>query len=220
MQGAITMYQKRHGLKATGVLDTKTLRMIEQPRCGNPDAAPSGAMSPVAAFEAIGCKYQGNDPEVTFAILNTTGDIDSEDAKAAIRRALATWSAVAKIRFREVAATGFNAKLKFSWHSNDHGDGYPFDGAGRVLAHAFYPPTCGGTHAGKCHFDEDERWRIGTTGGAIDLESVALHEIGHLLGLNHSTVPESVMFASYAGRRRSLSPDDIAGIQSIYGART
>jgi hypothetical protein len=49
-----------------------------------------------------------------------------------------------------------------------------------------------------------------------DFFTVALHELGHSLGLGHSEVTGSVMEPVYAGSRRSLHPDDIAGIQALY----
>jgi len=58
-------------------------------------------------------------------------------------------------------------------------------------------------------------WTLGNTG--IDVQTVLLHELGHVLGLGHSEVTEAVMFASYQGLRHALHPDDECGIQELYG---
>ena len=52
-----------------------------------------------------------------------------------------------------------------------------------------------------------------------DLLEIAIHELGHSLGLSHSDVEGSIMYAYYNGYRPDvqLHPDDIAGIQYIYG---
>ncbi len=53
----------------------------------------------------------------------------------------------------------------------------------------------------------------------VDLEDVVTHELGHYLGLAHSTDPETTMFASaVAGEtvKRDLAPDDIEGICNVY----
>ncbi|KAK9991775.1 hypothetical protein SO802_026760 [Lithocarpus litseifolius] len=42
----------------------------------------------------------------------------------------------------------------------------------------------------------DEQWSVGAAPSAFDLETAALHEIGHLLGLEHSKVQESIMWPS------------------------
>ncbi len=53
---------------------------------------------------------------------------------------------------------------------------------------------------------------------AFDLQALVAHEYGHVLGLGHSGFPGSTMTPGYAGiSMRSLSPDDRAGIQAIYG---
>jgi len=55
-------------------------------------------------------------------------------------------------------------------------------------------------------------------GNQIDLQEVACHEYGHALGLGHSNVAGATMRAFYSGGTsgRSISPDDIAGVQFIY----
>jgi len=54
---------------------------------------------------------------------------------------------------------------------------------------------------------------------------VVLHEMGHALGLDHSSVSTAIMaptvdFAQCSAGARPLQPDDVAGVQFIYGAAT
>ena len=89
---------------------------------------------------------------------------------------------------------------------------FPFDGRGKVLAHAFFPSN------GRCHFDEDETYTDGTPSGT-NLLWVATHEFGHALGIHHSDVRNAVMYPYYTGYKPGfgLQNDDIAAIQSLYG---
>ena len=88
-----------------------------------------------------------------------------------------------------------------------------FDGKGKVLAHAFYPQD------GRLHFDDDEYFT--ETGswwnGSQSLIYVAVHEIGHALGLQHSNVKGTVMWPTASRGKPKLHQDDVAGIRSIYG---
>jgi hypothetical protein len=55
--------------------------------------------------------------------------------------------------------------------------------------------------------------------GWYDLQTVLSHEAGHFLGLAHSTMPSSLMWAFYSAGHYQLTPDDEAGICAIYGAK-
>jgi MYXO-CTERM domain-containing protein len=60
---------------------------------------------------------------------------------------------------------------------------------------------------------------VGDEEVANDFDSIVTHEAGHVLGLEHSLDPEATMYASYlegSTSLRSLSPDDEAGMCSIY----
>ncbi|KAG6784635.1 hypothetical protein POTOM_010333 [Populus tomentosa] len=55
---------------------------------------------------------------------------------------------------------------------------------------------------------------------AVDLESVVVNEIGHLLGLAHASVEEAVMHPSLKpGKKKlDLTMDDMQGVQALYGS--
>jgi hypothetical protein len=61
-------------------------------------------------------------------------------------------------------------------------------------------------------------WNTGcrNVGNSYDLQTVYLHENGHVAGLGHSTNTSAVMYPSYQTARCALAPDDIAGLDSIY----
>jgi hypothetical protein len=52
--------------------------------------------------------------------------------------------------------------------------------------------------------------------GSDDLQTVATHEIGHFLGLDHSAVVKAVMFPFAPAVERALSYDDVAAISTLY----
>lgn len=203
---ALRAFQKFHSLPETGELDQPTLDLMQQPRCGFPDTA---------EYVLQGNKWTTNN--LRYGFQNFSSDLTQAQVRAALSAAFGYWSAVTVLTFTEVPFAQ-NPEIRIRFVSGDHGDGSPFDGASGVLAHAFYPPPNGGDLAGDAHFDEDETWTIDLPPTGIDLYTVAAHEIGHSLGLAHSTVQGALMYPYYGGAHRFLDQDDIDGIQALYGA--
>jgi hypothetical protein len=78
-----------------------------------------------------------------------------------------------------------------------------------------------GTWSGDVLFNTRSQFAINPswTSTAADLYTVALHEAGHVFGMEHSDDPRSAMYETYAGRKTGLTGADIAALQSFYGAR-
>lgn len=233
LESAIKTYQRNFNLEPTGQLDDATLKQIVRPRCGNPDivngstAMNSGKAESLNAshFHAVGHysffpgtpRWPDGKIDLTYAFLQQNQLPD--EAKAVFSRAFDRWSTVTPLTFTETDSFAA-ADIKIGFFSGDHGDGEPFDGLLGTLAHAFSPPN------GRFHLDGEEDWVVtgdvtkSSVSTAVDLESVAVHEIGHLLGLGHSSVEESIMFPTITSRTRKveLATDDIQGIQVLYGS--
>jgi predicted Zn-dependent protease len=58
---------------------------------------------------------------------------------------------------------------------------------------------------------------VTTATGGANLRAVALHEIGHAIGIKHSDVPESVMSDIITNNKIQLHDDDISAIRWMYG---
>ncbi|XP_070850769.1 matrix metalloproteinase-2 isoform X2 [Drosophila suzukii] len=144
---------------------------------------------------------------------------DAQKVRMMVSRALSVWENNSKLTFREVYSDQADIQIVFA--RLQHGDGYKFDGPGQVLAHAFYP---GEGRGGDAHFDADETWDF--DGGADDSRgtnflNVALHELGHSLGLGHSSDVNAIMYPWYQNNEvdGKLPDDDRHGIQELYGSK-
>ncbi|XP_004604865.1 stromelysin-2 [Sorex araneus] len=200
--------QRFLGLKVTGNPDPETLEMMHKPRCGVPD---------VWDFSTFPGSPKWKKHHLTYRIVNYTPDLPEDAVDAAIERALKVWEEVTPLTFSRMHEG--EADIMITFAVGEHGDFFPFDGPGEILAHAFAP---GPGISGDAHFDDDEKWTKDTSGTNLFL--VATHELGHSLGLRHSDNPEALMYPLYNTltdpNRFRLSQDDVAGIQSLYGPPT
>ena len=174
-----------------------------------------GSLLPMASSLSGG--WSANDQGIanlTYSYGPLTSRIPEDTVRALFQQALQQWATLVKIAFTQTANRTAPRNVDLGFYTGAHGDQFPFDGPGGVLAHTFYPaPPNTEPIAGDMHMDADESWS--SSGSGTDFYSVALHELGHALGLGHTTNPLDVMYPFYR-HNTTFSPTDISAIQSLY----
>jgi predicted Zn-dependent protease len=207
--------QKDAGLEETGVMDEQTIKIMNTPRCGVKSSI--NRIKRFVTFKAFNTtKNKKNEMIIKWFIhLNLGLDMDNSLIQTTFNYAFQIWSNTSLLHF-EKTNTEKEANIVIQFVNGDHKDGFPFDGPGNVLGHAFYP---GSQLEGQVHLDLDEKWSIYGYNNTISLLHTAIHELGHSLGLGHSSQKKSIMYAWYNPSNLKLDDDDRFAIDDLYGVR-
>ena len=161
----------------------------------------------------------------SFAALNYSGyfisfeGLLSAPMQSLVRSAFDRWETVVNINFVEVVESA-SASIRLGMDS--------IDGSGSTIGEARWSYFFGG--AGEANhfaqaeirFDNAEGWYLNSvnqivSSGGSDFFALALHEIGHAIGLDHAAGNLEVMNAISSSSIHDLFPGDIAGGRAIYG---
>jgi len=165
------------------------------------------------SFAPDGTSILGKASKLHLALDRT---MTSTQWQTAILRAVQTWCEVANIDVGVVADGGQSFGTRGPVQGDPRFGDIRVGGiamAGDALAAAVPPdPFIVGPQAGDLFINTSKQFT------SQKLYRIALHEVGHALGLSPSTDPTSVMFNTFNGNV-VLSASDVAAIQSLYGSR-
>ena len=143
------------------------------------------------------------------------GNSLSSDLRGIVREAMDAWESVCGVRFVEVADT---ANVRIGWQPDTPLDpNYVSDGEGGRVGITFTWYSGNVIDEQAVVFDPAENW------DDVSFYDVALHELGHVLGIDHSDVYSSVLstppYTLYADQpgRDQLTADDIAAARALWG---
>ncbi len=162
-----------------------------------------GSFAPDGAVAAIDASFASWDTEaaIDFAVTVALSTIDANAE-------LTGPTGQNTVTFRLLAGLPDALAVTILWFNNDDGDG-TWNGEPIEEADIF--------------FNTKFKWAIaedGARGKWYDIQDVATHEAGHVVGLGHTPFNDETMYFSAASKetkKRSLELGDIAGAVSLYG---
>ena len=174
-------------------------------------------------------------PENVSIVSSSAGSEDISDGseEIALRNAIAAWNGASGSTARLVEDTSAAQRARSDWQSNDlhliwfdedDSSGYFPGSSSTVAITPIWFFSNGRIDDADVIFNgKDFAFTTSGQSSRFDIQDVATHELGHLLGLDHSGWAGATMYPyvdSTVILHRSLSSDDVHGLRDAYPAET
>lgn len=203
---AVRAYQRLNGLAVSGSVDARTLTAMKGRSCGVPDHD-DAADDPRRKWDVESPYIVGSKQTFTYKITAYPSSPSVDSVNWEIGAAFREWERFIPRNFTRIDPSATNPNpttdISISWGATSNA---------ASLAEA--PPGPGpGLIGSRIIFNSAQTWSVGS---GNDVATVALHEIGHVLGLKHSSIPGAIMRGVLPPGTvaRTLSEDDVVAIAS------
>ncbi|PYS50864.1 MAG: hypothetical protein DMF68_05940 [Acidobacteria bacterium] len=190
------------------------------------------------ASSTVRVKWPGNTIKIALSkSLNSppSNIKQGSDVLGALKRAMKRWSEAANVNFIEsssdalnISPSGSGDRLSLITVADTPENRAVFDSADRTgRTRIFYDTTTGAITEADVVINPAAEFSTDGTPGTYDLEATFTHELGHVLGLEHSHEAGACMqprqginglYEQAATTARTLSDDDRAGARALYGS--
>jgi hypothetical protein len=194
----VRLLQQNNRLPVSGVVDQATKDLLLQARCATPDNI--AAADPSDKFDVGPGRWSKN--ALTWRVTNAPSGLTMTQVRSAISTVLPSWASPTVYSFTEVTSGTADIMLNFgtTWCAN-----------GQSLAGSLAAGTGPGTGACITFNTAGITWSVASPvpASAYDLKSVARHELGHTLGMGHSSYSTATMFCCIGqGTTTNFTIDD------------
>lgn len=169
-------------------------------------------------------------PSNISIVINNVGSDDISDGShiAAVRNAIDAWNEASGTTVNLVENTSATEMARTDWEADnihlvfwdENNDSGFFGGSGTVaVTPVFFFSNGNIADADILYNGEDFQFTTEGTGGSYDVQDVGAHELGHLIGFDHSIMAGATMYPFVDPTvilHRSLSMDDITGLRTAF----
>jgi len=212
-EAAVRAFQRNSGIKVTGVVDEATRMALQQSRCDVPDGIEHHNQGEKWDLSNSGTWDHTN---LTWKLINTySGSSDPAvqaaaraQVEGAIAAALAQWDTRSGYTFTKTSGTADITVTFASLPANVNAGAAPISGGGDITMNI------------------DRNWSIGVVpvqSDAMDMQSILVHELGHSIGLAHTTFSTAIMYPFFSfGQTPKNDPtvDDTTSVLAMQSAFT